>query len=169
MGFSAWKTKCECKLHCSCLVVRHGPPHALLETASSPGNREFTVCLKICRVLFLGHTAKSQYAVRRKRNTRRNKSTRRRLSSPCAPGLAHGEPYSLLCASGQHTAKSWTRWRFNNGSWTACSLPCARVRHTVKVSVCRVLETGTRQTLGFAVWWPYCTRQNKSKQHEPLN
>jgi len=83
--------------------------------------------------------------------------------------FAHGEPYSLPCASGQHTATSWTRWRFNNGSWTACPLPCAGVRHTVKVSVCRVLETGTRQTLGFAVCWPYCTRQNKSKQHEPLN
>jgi hypothetical protein len=25
-GFSAWKTKCECMLQCSCLVVRHGPP-----------------------------------------------------------------------------------------------------------------------------------------------
>ena len=76
---------------------------------TTTGNCEFAVCLKICRVLFLGHTAKSQYAVRRKRNTRRNKSTRQRLSSPCAPGLAHGEPYSLPCASGQHTAKSWTR------------------------------------------------------------
>ena len=30
------------------------------------GNREFAVCLKVCRVLFFGHTAKNQYAVRRK-------------------------------------------------------------------------------------------------------
>ena len=107
------------------------------------GNREFTVWLKVCHVLFLEHTTKSQYAVRRKQNTRRNKSTRRRLSSPCAPTtthgeagstcagrpstltavdcgstpsnfavshrFAHGEPYSLPCASVQHTATSWTR------------------------------------------------------------
>ena len=52
---------------------------------------------------------------------------------------------------------------------TACPLPCAGVRHTVKVSICRVLETGTHQTLGFAVCWPYCTQQNKNKQHEALN
>ena len=33
-------------------------------TQLTTGNREFAVCLKVCRVLFIGHTAKSQFAVR---------------------------------------------------------------------------------------------------------
>ena len=34
------------------------------------GNREFTVCLNVCRVLLLGHTVNRTFAVRRELNTR---------------------------------------------------------------------------------------------------
>ena len=69
------------------------------------GNREFAVCLNVCRVLFLGHTVNRTFAVRRELNTRRTESTRRIETSPCAPGPTHGESRLRRVPIRQPTAK----------------------------------------------------------------
>jgi len=74
--------------------------------ANTTGNREFAVCLNVCRVLFLGHTVNSTFAVRRELNTRRIESTRRIENSPCAPGPTHGES-RLRCVPIRQPTVKW--------------------------------------------------------------
>jgi len=82
----------------------------------------------------------------------------------------------------QHTANlhlcrvPWGSTRRSHGPvnrsqrpWTSSPLPCAGVRHTANIRVCRVLLLGTQQRRMFAVCWAFCTRQNKRNRSNPLS
>jgi len=76
------------------------------------------VCFIVCRVLSIGHTAKSHFAVCHNKNTWLKKNTWQINTLPCAffgtrqnhalPyafSLPHGKVNSLPCAKEKHSAK----------------------------------------------------------------
>ena len=67
--------------------------------ANTTGNREFAVCLKgefavclkVCRVLIIEHTANQKHTAKTKFVVCSWAGTRRSHSSPCATATTHGE------------------------------------------------------------------------------
>ena len=54
------------------------------ESSSTMGNSTFAVCQRVCRVQFLGHTAKNNFAECLQINTRQTRGTRQSHALPCA-------------------------------------------------------------------------------------